>query len=431
MASPPSSQNQNILEQKMTIKKKSVLFVGVVAALAALTLSGCSTGGAAAGADTAKGKIYVNLSYSGNNWQDEGANLAMAVANSPEVLAKYDVSKVISGSDPQKQISDLQSMIAEGAKLIVLYPISPTALNPVIQQGCDAGVVFVAYDGTVEAPCAWNISYITGAKVANPEEAFFGAQTAQALVDLMGGKGNVMMNRGVAGTSTDTVHYDTAMSVFSSYPGIKVVNEFYGNWDSSVSQQEATKAIAAHPEVNGIWSQAGEDGVIKALEAAGMQIPVTGENSNYFRMKLSEGWPGVSSGSPPAQGAVAVKLGLKILADGADSVPKNIEMPLPWVTTQTAKVCPGAEFLDGCNFFAQADDSFVTEIFEKTILPESSFTAATTGAPFAKLVALPDMSTLVQPDSRRIYTRGACDSGWKPGAVMSGQVPVGLPGCVK
>ena len=198
-----------------------------------------------------------------------------------------------------------------------------------------------------------------------------------------------------------------------------------------MSQQEATKALAAHPGVDGIWSQAGEDGVIKALEAAGMKIPVTGENSNYFRLKLSEGWPGVSSGSPPAQGAVAVKLGLKILADGADSVPKNIEMPLPWVTTDTAKVCPGTEFVDGCNFFAQADDSFVTEIFEKTIFPESSYTAATTGAAVAALQALPSMDTLVQPESRRIYTRGVCDTGWKAGNVDKGQVPAGLPGCVK
>jgi ribose transport system substrate-binding protein len=411
---------------------KTAAVIVALAAVSALALTGCASNSTTAGGTgAAKGKIYLDLSYSGNNWQDEGANLAMAAATAPEVLAKYDVKKVISGSDPQKQISDLQSMIAGGAKLIVLYPISPTALNPVIQQGCDHGVVFVAYDGTVQAPCAWNISYITGAKADDKKAAFFGAQTAQALVDLMGGKGNVMMNRGVAGTSTDTVHYDTAMAVFKKNPGIKVVDEFYGNWDSSVGQQEATKAIAAHPEVNGIWSEAGEDGVIKALEAAGMKIPVVGENSNYFRKKLSEGWPGVSSGSPPAQGGVAVKLGLKIMADGAKSVPKNIEMPLPWVTTKTAKVCPGAEFVDGCNFFAQAADSFVTEIFQKNVLPESSYTAATTGAAFAKLEALPDMSTLVQPESRRIFTRGVCDVGWKAGPVLSGQTPAGLAGCVQ
>lgn len=414
----------------MTTLKKAALVTAALFTAMVLALSGCGSDSGTA-SQASKGKIYIDLSYSGNNWQDEGANTAMAVAQAPEVLAKYDVKKIISGIDPQKQISDIQSMIASGAKLIVFYPISPTALNPVIQQGVEQGVVFVAYDGTVEAPGAWNLSYITGAKEDEPEKAFFGAQTAQALVDLLHEKGDIMLCRGVAGTSTDTVHYNTAKAVFDKYPGIKIVSEYYGNWDSSVSQQETTKALAAHPDVDGIWAQAGEDGVIKALEAAKMKIPVTGENSNYFRKVLSEGWPGVSSGSPPDQGAIAVKIGLKILAEGKDSVPKDIEQPLPWVTTETAKVCPGTEFVDGCNFFANASDSFVTEIFQPTLFPEGSYTAAVSGKPIDKLVPLPDLTPFVQPPSRRIYTRGTCDPGWKEGIVTSGQSPSGLKGCVQ
>lgn len=393
----------------------------------------CTTVAACSGIGSAsrKDKIYLNLSYSGNNWQNEGANLAMSVAKSPQVTSKYDVRKVISGSDVMKQISDLQSMIAAGAKLVVVYPISPTALNPVIKQGCESGVVFVAYDGTVEAPCAWNLSYITGARGEHPEKAFFGAQTAQAMVDMLHGKGKVMMNRGVAGTSTDTVHYNTAKAVFDKYPGIQVISEYYGNWDSSVSQQETAKALAAHPEVDGIWSQAGEDGVVKALQAANKRIPVTGENSNYLRKMLSQGWPGVSSGSPPAQGAVAVKIGLEILANGKNSVPKNIEMPLPWVTTQTAKQCPGVKFVDNCNFFPKADDSFVTEIFQQSLFPESSYTAATSVDPIKTLQPLPDLSRYEQPPSRRTYTRAECDPGFARGPVETGQEPAGLPGCVR
>ena len=399
----------------MTLTKKASAIVALGAA-AVLMLSGCAAGAGTAGSTDGSGggkeKIFLNLSYSGNNWQDEAANLAMAVAQSPEVAEKYEVQKVISGSDVQKQISDMQSMIAGGAKLIVFYPISPTALNPVIKQGCDAGVTFVAYDGTVTEPCAWNLTQLTAPEAGNPDKTYFGAQTAQALVDELGGEGKIMLNRGVAGTSTDTLNYDTAMSVFDANPGIEVLSEYYGNWDSSVSQQETSKALTAHPDVDGIWSQAGEDGVIKALEAAGMKIPVVGENSNYFRKVLSEGWPGTSSGSPPAQGGVGMKLGLKILADGPDSVPKNIEMPLPFVPAADAKECPGNEFVDDCNFFADASDSFVTEIFQADLFPESSYTAATTDMAFDKLTPLPDLAEYEQPAERRILTRGVCDSGW-------------------
>lgn len=397
-----------------------------------MVLTGCGSGGGSSDPGSAnKVKVYLNLSYSGNAWQAEAANLAKSIITSPANAAKYEFKEVISGTNVQKQISDIQSMISAGAKLIVLYPISPTALNPVIKQGCSQGVTFVAYDSAVDAPCAWNVAYITGARADQPEKAFFGAQTAQALVELLHEKGNIFMNRGVAGTSTDKVHYDSAMEVFSQYPDIKVVAEYNGDWDPSVSQQATAKALAAHPDVDGVWSQLGEVGVVKALQAAGLKVPVTGEDGNYFRKMLSEGWPGVSSGSPPAQGSIAMKIGLKILEDGPKSVPKNIETPLPWVTTETAKACPGVEFVDGCNFFPNEDDNFVTEVFDTTLNPESSLTAAKTGAGTDKVVSLPDLKPFTQPEWRRIYTRAACDDGWTKGPVTEGQDPAGLAGCVK
>lgn len=397
-----------------------------VAAMACFGIAAC--GG---GTDDGREQIFLNLSYSGNNWQDEAANLAMAVATSPQYADKYSVQKQISGTDVQKQISDIQSMIASGAKLIVSYPLSPTALDPVVTQGCAQGVTFVFYDSTVNAPCAYNVAFITGPRVDDKTKPFFGAQTAEALVNLLDGRGRIFMNRGVAGTATDTVHYDTAKAVFDRYPGIEIVSEYHGDWNSSVSQQQTARALAAHPDVDGVWSQDGEAGVVKALQAAGKRIPVTGESSNFFVQQLGEGWPGVASGSPPAQAAVAMKVGLEILENGAEGMPNNIEMPMPWTTTETAKECPGTTFEDGCNYFSNVDDSFVTIVFNQDLLPESTIDAARTGAPFETVQPLPDMNEFAQPESRRVYTRGACDEGWTQGPVDAGQTPAGLNGCVQ
>jgi ribose transport system substrate-binding protein len=75
--------------------------------------------------------------------------MAVARAN-PDV----QVEKQIAGTDPQAQISQYQSMIAAGAKAIVSFPVSPTALNATIRQGCQQGVKFFMYDATVTEPCA-------------------------------------------------------------------------------------------------------------------------------------------------------------------------------------------------------------------------------------------------------------------------------------
>lgn len=404
-------------------------WVPACAMVGALILTACSFG-SGGGAQGSKEKIYLDLSYTGNNWQDEGGNLATAIATAPDVAKKYAFKKLISGTDVQKQISDFQSMIADGAKLIVAYPLSPTALNPVIKEGCRQGVTIVLYDSTVTEPCAYNVAFITGARADERDHAFLGAQLADSLAQQLGGKGKIFMNHGVAGTSTDNVHVETAKAIFSRYPAIQIVAEYYGNWDSSLSQQETAKALTAHPDVAGIWTEDGEVGVVKALQAAGKKIPVVGQGGNYFLKMLSEGWPGVSAGSPPAQGGVAMKVGLQVLS-GNKAVPHNIEFPLPWITTQTAKPCPGDAIVGGCNFFPKEEDTFQVEIFQKDLLPESSLTVAKTGKGVTAVIPLPDLAAYEQPPSRRIFTRGACDAGWVPGPVTEGQVPAGLPGCVK
>ena len=163
--------------------------------------------------------------------------------------------------------------------------------------------MFFMYDATVTEPCAYNVSYIT---------AGFGENTAQALVNALGGKGKIFLSRGVPGNSVDERHTDGAMHIFNQYPGIEVVAEYYSYWDDRTTQQETAKALAAHPDVDGIWAQAGEYGAIQALhQASGDRlVPMTGENSNGFRLALAnpkmqeKGLKGVSAGFAP--GAVGL-----------------------------------------------------------------------------------------------------------------------------
>src|SRR3546814_15419643 len=70
-----------------------------------------------------------------------------------------------------------RSMVQAGAKAIVIYPISPTALNHVIKNACAKNVQVFAYDAEVTEPCAHNVTI-------DQEEA--GRTTAQWLADKIG-----------------------------------------------------------------------------------------------------------------------------------------------------------------------------------------------------------------------------------------------------
>ena len=118
---------------------------------AAVTAAMLALGSAPANAQETY-KVFLNMSYSGNTWQASAANGIKALASTAPYDKSVEFKTVISGTDVQRQISDLQSMIASGANAILLYPLSPTALNRVIKQACDKGVVVFTYDSTVTEP---------------------------------------------------------------------------------------------------------------------------------------------------------------------------------------------------------------------------------------------------------------------------------------
>ncbi|WP_193174576.1 sugar ABC transporter substrate-binding protein [Oricola nitratireducens] len=383
-------------------------------ALAALVGAGTQLASTdVASAKTADGKwlIYLSLSYSGNSWQSEAANIVKALAATPPFKDTVELVEVISGTDPQAQISDYESMIAKGADGIVSFPISSTALNRVVQRGCKEGVLFFMYDATVTEQCAYNISYITSG---------FGENTAQALVNALDGKGKIFLSRGVPGNSVDDRHTNGAMHIFNQYPGIDVVAEYYSYWDDRTTQQETAKALAAHPDVDGIWAQAGEYGAIQALLQANPNrlVPVTGENSNGFRLALANpdyqaiGLDGVSAGSPPAQSGFAFKIMMEILNGTREPLPegqRNIEYPLPWVPGDAVKLCEGDKFENGCNTFPEGKvpSSFVTEVFNPELLPELSLASALEGKPTegAEIQPLPADAVKAAPNEPGINCR--------------------------
>lgn len=375
------------------LQKKAIHLVVI---LVFLVLGACSTDNNVDGSSETsessekdKFKIFLNLSYSGNDWSNEAANIIEALSKTPPYDELVEFRKIISGEDVQKQITDIQSMIADGADAIISYPLSPIALNAVVEQACSQDVLMFFYDSGVTNPCAYNVSYITAGQ---------GQNTAQYLVNALNGEGKIFINRGVAGTGVDTMQYQGAMSVFEKYPGINIVAEYHSNWDQVQSKTNTLQALAAHPDVDGVWSQDGEYGVIQALQDLGKDmIPIVGENSSGFRNALKdlrdEGLVGVSGGSAPAVGGYAFKLAMELLTGklSKDDLPRNIEYPLPWVPGDQIKICEGTEFVDGCNTFPadKVSSSFVTEIFDPLLVPEISLESASDAKPVPGMTIQP------------------------------------------
>jgi ribose transport system substrate-binding protein len=361
----------------MNQRFKSPIMRGALAATVAL---GLLAGPSQAQDETVK--IYLSLSYTGNSWMSEAANVIKALAATPPYDTQVELIEVISGVDVQAQISAYESMIADGADGIISFPISSTGLNRAIRQGCEAGVEMFMFATHVTEPCAYSLAYIGSG---------FGENTAQWLVNEMEGEGQIFMIRGVPGSAVDVRHYEGAMSVFSKYPGIEIVSEYYGMWDDQTTQVETTKALAAHPDVQGIWSQAGEHGALQALLATGREdlIPIAGENSAGFRRALIDpalverGLTGVSSGDSPVVAAIAFKMMMERILLDREIPNQNMAYTLPWVPADEIVLCTGDIIENGCNTFPadKVPDSFISEAFNPVYAPEISLASALTGEP--------------------------------------------------
>ena len=377
---------EDILNGRMTrrqlLVRASVLGLSATALGSALSACGSSASSASSASSGAKKvyKIYNALSYSGNAWADSAANMIQALAKTPPYDKMVDFKKIISGSDISKHLSDLQSMIDAGADAIIMYPLSPTAYNSLMAKADAAGCKIFCYDGTICNPSAYNISYITSG---------VGQDTMQFIVNQIGGKGKIFMNGGVSGTTTDKIQCDSAKNVLKNYPQVKLVAQYWSNWDPVQSKTNTLKALAGNPDVDAIWSQDGEYGVVQALESTNHKmIPVSGNQANGFMWQMekyaNQGLHGIASGSPTFVGAYAFKLAMELLTGSISEadLPHNVQFPHPWAPFDQLKLGDPSDVSSG-NYFPldQVPAVYFVGINYPKLVPEIDFNSAMKGTP--------------------------------------------------
>ena len=338
----------------MRLVQKALASIIAVGMAAAFMMPGAAL---AAG----KYKVFLSMSYSGNDWQSEAQNMVEAMAKA--YGDKIELKTQIAGTDVQRQIQQINAMVQAGANAIVVYPISPTALNTAIRNACAKHVVVFAYDSKVTEPCAYNVF---------TDQKRLATESAEWVAQRMNHKGNLIFITGVPGTTVDTERNDAAHQVFKKYPDIKIVAEPNGMWSAAIARKALTETMATRKwqDIDGIWGGAAcyvswsmerEAGI-----AADKLVPCGSEGTNGMRVAMlkagtlntgTDGYeaasaPGISIESHPAEGALALKLALRILDGG--TAPKVTIMPLAVVTPDTVKLCKTgswAEMKDGCNTF--------------------------------------------------------------------------------
>jgi ribose transport system substrate-binding protein len=308
-------------------------------ALVAAALMQAGIGAAAPGAEASPSKPVIALanSYYGNAWRHQMVEAFEAAAEEAKrqgLVADYVVVNGDGSVNQQAaQLADL--ILRQDLDAIVINAASETALNGIVAKACRAGIAVISFDSLVSEPCAHRLGY---------DFAGYQARATRYVAERLGGKGNVMVVRGVKGSSPDSAMYEAQMKVLKEYPDIKVAATVYGQATEAVARSAVANVLPSMPAIDAVLCQGGGDdyGVVQAFAQFGgpyarrMPIVNGGNGSNFIRWWIDEhltnGYDTVSMSSAPGVGAAAFWLAHEIVK-GA-KVPKDLTMPVAEVNAK-------------------------------------------------------------------------------------------------
>jgi ribose transport system substrate-binding protein len=141
-----------------------------------------------------------------------------------------------------------------------------------------AGVYYVTWWNKPENIKTWEFPHWVAHVAFDGISA--GEFTTSALIKKMGGKGKVVVLKGMLANSIGNDRYKGFENVLAKYPEVKLVASDSAEWDRTKAFEKMKSFLVANPDVGGVWA-ANDNmalGAIEAIRAAGLtgKVAVTG-----------------------------------------------------------------------------------------------------------------------------------------------------------
>jgi ribose transport system substrate-binding protein len=323
-------------------RSRSFLAAGAVllsAALAACSSSGSGSSSSGAGKSSGTSGHGFKVGYSnsmlGNTFHQvliANAKSTAAEAQKQGLISEFTVTDANNSSATQAQ--QIRSFIVQHYDAIIVDASSATALNSAIQQACAAGIVVVAVNETVTAPCAYNVLEHYPVETQSQIEAIGKA---------LGGKGNILLDLGIAGTEAENLFQEGIQAGLKEYPNLKVVGKVYGQWTSTITDQQISQILPSLPDVQAVVSEgAGEVGVVQAFQAAHRKVPLVyfgnaGADLRLWanQLKSAPSYNVFSISSFPSVSGFGIWTGISLLQHKVQLNSKTIWFPLLRINQET------------------------------------------------------------------------------------------------
>jgi len=280
-------------------------------------------------------KAALVFHYSGNDWSNaqEAALKAQFATEGIEVVAVTDA-----GFKPEKQVADLETVMAKKPDIIVSIPVDAVATAAAYRAVADKGVKLVFMDNIPKGFVAGK-DYVSSVSADNYGN---GVAAAHLMAKALGGKGDIGLVFHAADFFVTRQRYDGfKKTITENYPDIHIIGEQgIGGPDFSGDAEKAAGALlTAHPNLKAIWAvwDVPAEGVMSAARAAGRDDLIVvnedlGENV-AIAMAKGEFIKGLASQRPYDQGVTeAILAGYALIGKPA---PAYVALPAAPITKET------------------------------------------------------------------------------------------------
>lgn len=211
----------------------------------------------------------IVMHYGGNDWA------TAQIAGLKSEFEKLGI-KVIATTDanfkPDKQVSDLETVMTQKPNIIVSIPTDPVATATAYKKAAQAGAKLVFMDNVPQGFVAGK-DYVSDVSADNYGN---GVVSAHEMAKALGGKGKIGVIFHQADFFVTKQRYQGFKDTISKdYPDIQIVEEkgIAGPDFAGDAQAAANAMLSKHADLTGIWAvwDVPAEGVMAAARAAGRQ----------------------------------------------------------------------------------------------------------------------------------------------------------------
>jgi ABC-type sugar transport system substrate-binding protein len=225
--------------------KRKTLASGAALATAALLVAACGNGSNSGGGGGGGKVVGVDYPRSDSDFWNSYIKYVPQFGKQLGI----DLKTTNSENDIAKLAANVQALMGQGVKGVVLAPQDTAAVAPTLSQLKQKKIPVVTVDTRPDAGDVY--------MVVRADNKAYGMKACKFLGDTLKGKGKVAMLEGDLASINGRDRTDAFNQCMAqSYPGIKVIG-LPTEWKGDVAANKLQTTLAANPDLNGIYMQAG------------------------------------------------------------------------------------------------------------------------------------------------------------------------------